>query len=88
MHLTASYADLVNSLILSCVSVRNGTYLVIATSSLPHMKVIVVRLLIPPTDDNEDVAVVRGIGAKIGKIIASLTKGYVPGSKVRRERSG
>ena len=115
--------------------------LAVATSSLPHMKVMIVRLLIPHLDEvpaaqnadathaaqalaelatqnredaaihvqtstmapqtpystpqvvwrpdgsgvwvNGDDGVVRGIEAKTGRIMASLTKGHEPGSKIR-----
>ncbi|KAL1956865.1 hypothetical protein VTO42DRAFT_6713 [Malbranchea cinnamomea] len=115
--------------------------LAVATSTLPHMKVMIVRLLIPPSDEvssesnmddlygtqafaalsiqnredaailvqanamapqtpystprvvwrpdgsgiwvNGDDGVVRGMEAKTGKIIATLTGGHEPGSKIR-----
>ena len=123
------------------ISPHDPGLLAVATSSLPHLKVMIVRLLIPRSDEvpsaqntdvshaaqalaelaiqnredaaidvqtstmapqtpystpqvvwrpdgsgvwvNGDDGVVRGIEAKTGKIIESLTKGHEPGSKIR-----
>lgn len=127
----------------SCIALspHDPGLLAVATSTQPHMKVMIVRLLIPGSDEafatrdahvsqaaqalaqlaiqnredaailvqtstlapqtpysspqvvwrpdgsgvwvNGDDGVVRGIEAKTGKIVATLTKGHEPGSKIR-----